>query len=271
MAMGARARTLRIAADVVTAALGLNLWLSLVLVPGLFLGSFGPAALHGRAFLALTPVPLFVLAIGIARRSPVWLLLAYPASLLAPVALDPRTVGENAQRPLAFVLIAASLVGFFLGSAYLTGARNVIATEMGRTRRLGASLGTKNPVRWRRRRRIYAALGIVSLVFPVALLYQINFAPDTRAYLAEMYPGARAPSMVALLDLAAVGLWLCIFSIAVVGPLRSHRTGDKELITDLERLRLEAARPAPTLAFYVGVVCALGLMALLLYLRSLGH
>jgi hypothetical protein len=269
--MTARARTLRIAADVVTAALGLNLWVSLVLVPGLFLGSFGPAARNGRAFLAMTPVPLLVLAIGIVRRSPVWLLLAYPAALLAPVALDPRTVGENAQRPLAFVLIAASLVGFFLGSAYLTAARKPIPTEMGRTRRLGATLGNKNPVRWRRRRRIYAALGIISLLFPAALLYQINFAPDTRAFLAEMYPGARAPSMLALIDLAAVGLWLCVFSIGVVGPLRSHRTGDKELIGELERLRVEAARPAPSLAFYLGVVCALGLMALLLYLRSFGH
>jgi hypothetical protein len=271
MAMSARALTLRIAADAVTAALGLNLWVSLVLVPGLFLGSFGAAALHGRTFLAMAPVPVVVLGIGIARRSPGWLLLAYPAALLAAIALDPRTIGQTAQRPLAFVLIAASLVGFFLGSAYLTSVRNAVATAPGRTRRLGASLGTKNPVRWRRRRRVYAALGILSLVFPAALLYQINFAPDTRAYLAEMYPGARGPSMIALLDLGAVALWLAAFAVGIVGPLRSHRTGDKELIADLERLRVEATRPAPSLAFYIGVVCALGLMALLLYLRSIGH
>jgi len=267
MVVAGRSRTLRIAADVVTGALGLNLWLSFVLVPGLFLGSFR----HGKAFLAVAPVPLVVLAAGIARRSPLWLLLIYPATLLVPVALDPRTVGENAQRPLPFILIAASLVVYFLGAAYLTSPPGAGESPPGRTRRLGASLGTKNPPRWRRRRRIYAVLGVLSIVFPIALVYQINFAPSTRAYLAELYPGDRTTTMTALLDLGAVLLWLLVFSIGFVGPLRSHRTGDKELIADLERLRTWARRPAPTLSFYVGVVCALGLMALLLTLRSQGR
>jgi len=266
-----RSRTLRLAADVVTATLGLNLWLSLVLVPGLFLGSFGHSFAHGRAFLLVAPVPLVVLGVGIVRRSPLWLLLAYPAMLLVPVALDPRTVGENAERPLVFTLIAASLVGYFLGAAYLTGGRGggELATE--RTRRLGASLGAKNPARWRRRRRLYTAFGILSMVFPIALIYQINFAADTRAYLAELYPGDRAPTMIALLDLGAVLLWFAAFAIGFVGPLRAHRTGDKEIVSELERLRAQARRASPSLVFYVGVVCALGLMALLLAMRAQGR
>ncbi len=261
------ARALRIAADIVTAALGLNLWVSFVLVPGLFIGSF--ARVH--AFLWVAPVPLAALAVGIARRSPLWLLLAYPATLLVPVALDPRTVSESAQSPLAFVIIAVSLVGFFLGSAYLTaigrGPDGVV--PVAKTRRLGASLETKNPARWRRRRRIYVGLGMLSAVFPAALVFEIDFLPETRAYLAELYPGDRVASMMALLNLGALVLWLAVFAIGFVGPLRHHRTGDQALVAGLERLRAEAHKATPRLAFYVGVVAALGLMAVLLYMRGL--
>jgi hypothetical protein len=265
-----RSRTLRLAADAVTAALGLNLWLMLVLVPGLFLGLItNNWHGHGRLFLVLAPVPLVVLALGIVRRSPMWLLLAYPATLLLPVGLDPRTVGENAQRPLVFVLVAASLVGFLLGAAYLTSGGGGVRA-VGRTRRLGASLGNKNPARWRRRRRIYTGLGVLSMLFPAALLYQTGFAPSTRAFLAQMYPGDRQPTMLALLELGALLLWLAAFAIGFVGPLRHHRTGDKELVAELNALRAAARRPIPTLGFYVAVVCALALMGFLLYLRVTG-
>jgi hypothetical protein len=266
LALG-RTRTLRIAADVVAAVLGLNLWVSFVLVPGLFIGSFARV----RAFLLVAPVPLAVLAVGIARRSPLWLLLVYPATLLVPVALDPRTVGENAQSPWAFALIALSLVGFFLGSSYLCGPRDAGAAAPAlKTRRLGASLETKSPARWRRRRRIYVALGVLAAAFPAALVYKVDFAPETRAYLAELYPGDRTATMIALLNLGALVLWLAVFAIGFVGPLRHHRTGDQALIRDLERLRIEARRPTPRLGFYVGVLCALGLMAVLLYMRAQG-
>src|SRR5262249_41696541 len=212
------------------------------------------------------------LAVGIARRSPGWLLLAYPATLLVPVALDPRTVSDNAQSPLAFVIIAVSLVGFFLGSAYLT-AGSPAELEARKTRKLGASLDTKNPARWRRRRRIYVALGVLSAIFPAALIYEIDFLPETRAYLADLSPGDRVSAMLALLNLGALGLWLLAFAIGFVGPLRHHRTGDQTLVRELDRLRAETRKATPRLAFYVGVVSALGLMAVLLYMRGFigGH
>jgi hypothetical protein len=260
-------RTLRIAADVVATALGLNLWIALVLVPGLYIGSFA----RTHAFPLVAPVPLAVLAIGIMRRSPLWLLLAYPATLLVPVALDPRTVTENVRSPLAFIVIAASLVGFFFGSAYLTSIAagpHGLGTTV-RTRRLGGSIDAKNPARWRRRRRIYVALGVLSALFPAALLYEVNFHAATRAHIAELYPLDRVAPMLALLNLGALLLWLLAFAIGFVGPLRHHRTGDQALVRELDRLRDETRKATPRLAFYVGVVSALALMALLLYMRGI--
>jgi hypothetical protein len=261
------ARSLRIAADLVAAALGLNLWVAFVLVPGLFIGSFA----RSHLFLAVAPLPLAVLAVGLVRRSPMWLLLLYPATLLVPVALDPRTVSETVQSPLAFVVVAASLVGFFVGSSYLTAiARGPELPPANKIRRLGASLDTRNPTRWRRRRRIYVALGVLSALFPAALIFEIDFWPQTRAYLTELYPDDRMTSMLALLNLGALGLWLAAFTVGFVGPLRHHRTGDQELVRDLARLRAEvhSDRAVPGLGFYLGVVCALGLMVVLLVMRA---
>jgi hypothetical protein len=93
---------------------------------------------------------------------------------------------------------------------------------------------------------MYAALTGLSMVVPAVLLYKVAFDPVTRALLAESYPtdhvdGDRAQAMLALLLVGALVLWLVIFVIAFVGPLRRHRTGDKELVADLERLESELA------------------------------
>src|SRR5262249_53998452 len=103
-----------------------------------------------------------------------------------------------------------------------------------------------------------------------ALLYKATFDRDTRAYLAELYPGERAADMVALFDLGVVVLWLALLAFAFVGPLRKHRTGDRELTAELDRLRRDARQGTPRLSFYVGVVVALALMAVLVYMRMNG-
>jgi multisubunit Na+/H+ antiporter MnhB subunit len=98
----------------------------------------------------------------------------------------------------------------------------------------------------------------------------VALSPTTRAYLAESYPDERMPSIIALLLVGVLVLWLTVFAVAFVGPLRRHRTGDKELVATLEALRADARHPAPRLGFYVGVVAALALMALLVSMRISG-
>jgi hypothetical protein len=256
--------SLRIAADAVCAALGVNLWVCLVLVPGLVAGAFT----RHPALAVMAPLPLAVLGVGVARRSPVWLLLAYPAVLLLPVAADPRIAAEGNTGALPVIIAALSLVGFLFGGAYLTSWA-AVQPPAGR-RRLASSVVASQPARWQRRRRLYIALTVLTAIFPAALLYKATFDRDTRAYLVELYPGARAADMVAVLDLGVVVLWLALLGFAFVGPLRHHRTGDRELMAELDRLRRDARHGAPRLSFYVGVVVALALMAVLVYMRMNG-
>lgn len=250
------------------AALGVNVWVSLVLVPSFVAGAF---TRHVAAAI-VAPLPLGALAVGVARRSPAWLLLAYPAVLLLPVAVDAKIAAATAASPVVLALTALSLAGYLLGAAYLSSYAAGGEPTVGRTRRLAGSLGAKAPPRWQRRRRIYAALTALSVIVPAALLYKVAFDPATRALVAESYPtdlaeGDRAQAMLALLLMGVLALWLVLFAVAFVGPLRLHRTGDKELVADLERLRAEARQTSPRLRFYVAVVIALGLMALLVTTR----
>ena len=68
-------------ADAVALALGANLWVALVLLPGLVAG-----ALHSGPAQLTSVLPLVVLGIGVWRRSDLVLLFGYPSALLIPVA-----------------------------------------------------------------------------------------------------------------------------------------------------------------------------------------
>lgn len=264
-------RPTRIAADIVAAALGVNLWVSLVLVPSFVAGAFT----RHVAAAVVAPLPLGVLFVGVLRRSPLWLLLAYPAALLLPVAVDVRIAAAGGATPWALALTALSLAGYLMGAAYLSSMAAGGEPQLGRARRLAGSLGAKSPPRWQRRRRIYAALTALSIVVPAVLLYKVAFDGDTRALLLESYPterleGDRVQSMLALMLVGVLAMWLVLFATAFVGPLRRHRTGDKDLVAELDRLRHDARQTSPRLRFYVAVVVALGLMALLVTVRMGG-
>jgi hypothetical protein len=250
----------RLGPDVVAGALGLNLWVSLVLVPALFVGAFD----HHPGLVLLTPLPLLALGIGVARRSPVWLLLTFPATLLLPIALEPRTIAENTQGVVTFALVGASLIGFLFGASYLSQSSPLTDAPLERLRRLSSA--DRVPPRWKRRMRVYRALAVLSAVFPAVLLYAVDFAPTTRAFLEKMYPG-RVSSMLALMNLGVLGLWLSLFALAFLSPLAHHRTGDRPLTRKLEQLEKEAKQGTPRAAFYLAVLCALGFMALLIFLR----
>jgi hypothetical protein len=243
----------------VAAALGLNVWVSLVIVPGLFVGAFA----RSQWMPALAAVPLVPLAIGVLSRSPFWLLLGFPLGLLVPVAADVQIVGAHVHGPLTFTLVAVGMCAYLFGASHLASFRETPPPDR---MRLLASAAQPVPARWRRRTRLYVALATLSVIFPVALLYAVNFSPANRAALKDSYP-ERAGGMATLMNLGVLALWLAVFGLHFVGTLKRHRTGDKDLQRDLERIRQRAKRGTPRPLFYVSVVLALGFMALLVSLR----
>ena len=249
----------RAAADAVAAVLGLNVWVSLVFVPGLFVGAFRHAPFG--VFLAM--LGLAVLSAGLVWRSQLILLFLYPAALLLPITYDVRIVSAGVYGPITFSVVAASLLAYLLGVSFLSAFR--APPPPGRVRKL-SSASQPLPARWKRRFRIYAALAALSALYPTVLLYSVSFSPTNRLYLKELYPGRVAP-MMALLDLGVLAVWLAVFGLYFLGVLRQHRTGDRALQQELERIRAEARRGVPRPIFYVAVVCALAFMGLLVLLR----
>jgi len=255
--------SLRLSADVVVLALGLNVWLSLVLLPAAFVGSFRALPIYWVA----APLPLAPLLWGLLRRSAPWLLLGFPATLLLPVALDTKALTENAQSAPLFILCAVSLLGFLFGASYLTSLEGGAPTGAERARKLTST--EQMAPRWRRRQRLYVALASLSAIFPLYLLYRVHFDPTARTFLHELYPGRTAP-LLAVLDVGVLLAWGALYWIAFLGPLWQHRTGDRGLTRRLEQLRQEARSATPRLVFYVAVLVALGFMAILLWMRLHG-
>jgi hypothetical protein len=246
-------------ADAVAIALGANLWVALVLLPGLVSGALS----SGPAQLAAV-LPLIALGIGVWRRSDLVLLLGFPAALLIPVAFAPGMANVHVYGPIRFAIVAVGLVGYLFGASVFTSFREP-PPPLGE-RPLSSSARPMAP-RWRRRFRVYAALTTLSAVFPLILLYTINFDGEVRAMLTAKYPGRVAP-LSTVMNLGAVGFWIAIYIGFFLGVLRPHRTGDRALLADLERLRRDTRRARPRPQFYVGVAVALGLMLALLLMRN---
>ena len=100
--------------------------------------------------------------------------------------------------------------------------------------------------RWRRRERVYWTLTALSVVCPLLGIYWVNFDPAINAFMQQMYPG-RVASMSTLLNVTVLALWLVVYLHVFLGALKPHRTGDRELVTDLGIL-LEAAASGMGLA-----------------------
>lgn len=245
-------------ADSVAVALGVNLWVSLVLLPGFVAGT-----LHTGAARLAAVLPLAVLGLGVWRRSEVVLLLGYPSVLLVPVAFAPEMANVHVYGPIRFAIVAIGLVGYLFGASIFTSFREP-PPPVGR--RALASASRPVPRRWQRRFRVYAALTVLSLVFPLVLLYTINFDDTSREFLLRRYPG-RVAALTTVMNLGAVGFWILSYFWFFLGVLRPHRTGDRDLLADLEQIRRQSRRARPRPQFYVGVGFALILMVALLILR----
>ncbi|WP_428264526.1 hypothetical protein [Haliangium sp.] len=246
-------------ADAVALALGVNMWVSIVALPALFVGTW-----HSTWQIALAGVPLAVLAAGLWRRSETVLLLAFPAALLLPVAVAPEMASMHVYGLVRFTIVAVGLVAFLLGVSFFTSFYEHPPPASSRPL---ASSRHPQPVRWRRRFRIYWMLTGLSVVFPATLLYAANFDRDVQAFLGQMYPG-RTRQMVTVIDLIIVGVWIGIYGRHFMGVMRLHRTGDVPLVRTIARLRVDAARTRPRPGFFLGVALALGFMAILILSRA---
>lgn len=257
---GARKNPLkwRAFADAVALALGVNVWISIVVLPGFFVGSF-----RTGNDLLIACAPLLILGIGIWRRAELALLLLFPLALMGPVILAPELVSTQVYGPVRFVIVAVGLVAYLFGVSFFTSFYEPAPPAS--TRAL-ASSRRPVPPRWRRRFRMYMWLAILSVVFPVMLLYKVNFDDTSREFIEQMYPN-RAGQMLTVINLAAIGMWTVLYLYGFLGVLRPHRTGDRILAADLGRLRADARKGKLRPTFYIGVLFSVGFMLFLLFWR----
>jgi hypothetical protein len=254
------ARRWKTFADVVAFALGVNVWISIVILPAAFVGAF-----HGVRIPAAI-LPFAVLVLGLARRSESILLGLFPAALLVPVLVRPEIASEHVYGPVRFAIVALGVIAYLFGVSFFTTFHEPPAPRSIR----GLSSAQQGPaVRWIRRERVYWMLTALSVVFPVLLLSWVNFDSSIEDYLGEMYPG-RVALMTTALTVGAIVLWLILYHYVFLGVLRPHRTGDRDLVTALAQARADAKAGKPRPRFYLAVAVALVAMAALILMHRKG-
>jgi hypothetical protein len=245
-------------ADVVAFALGTNVWISIVILPAIFVN-----ALHGGPRIAAAALPFGVLLLGLARRSEAILLGAFPAAVLVPVALQPQMASSYVYGPIRFLLVALGVLAYLFGVSFFTTWHEPPTPRSVR----GLSSAQLGPAeRWQRRERVYWMLTAMSLVIPTVLIAWVNFDSSIADFLGEMYPG-RVALMTTALTAGAIVLWLAIFHYAFLGVLRPHRTGDRDLVARLGQARANAKAGKPRRRFYLSVALALAAMGTLIAVR----
>lgn len=255
---GDRAERWRAFAAACALALGINVWLTIAVVPGIVLGAIGTIGASG-AVLALA-----VLVIGMAKKSDALLLFGFPAAVLIPVVAAPAIARGAVYGPLRLILVATGLCAYLFGASFLTSFREPAPADK---KRLLSSAQSGVPARWRRRLRLYRALAALSVVYPLVLLWAVNFNDDNQAFLRQMYPG-KNERMTALLSIAVTCGWVALYARFFLGTLKPHRTGDRQLLRGLKRLRKDAQTGHLRLSFYLGTAIALALMAAVLFSRT---
>jgi hypothetical protein len=252
-------RKWRTFADVVAFTLGVNVWITIVILPAVFV-----AALRGKMILAAM-LPFGMLMLGLARRSELILLGLFPSALLVPISMNPTLASSHVYGPIRFVLVALGVVAYLFGVSFFTTFHEPPAPKS--IRPLTSAQVGPAP-RWQRRERVYWMLTGMSLVIPAVLIAWVNFDQSTQDFLGEMYPG-RVALMTTALTVGAIVLWLGIYHYAFLGALRPHRTGDRDLVGALAQARADAKTGKPRGRFYLAVALALGAMSLLIALRHL--
>lgn len=260
------AQTSRIRATttlLVGGALGLNVWATLLLVP--VLHARGAGHLDSALPLWLTWLPLPLLAWGLWRLGYVVLLALFPISLALLNAAFRGPTGPGIFTVWSFGLAALSLLGYLVGMTILLEVRS--QRDDARASR-PLKLDPLSP-KWRRRRRVYLELALCAAFIPLALIYTIDFHPETARSLRAEYQGA-AQEMQVLFIVCALAFWVSLFSTFFSKTLEMHRRGDADLYLELRTLEQRARLTRPRIWFYLLIVGALLLMGLLLWLRRQG-
>lgn len=251
-------RRWRTFADVVAFTLGTNVWISIVILPAIFVG-----VLRTPGQIAAAALPFLVLMAGLARRSEAILLGLFPAAVLVPVAIQPLMASSHVYGPIRFTLVSIGVVAYLFGVSFFTTFHEPPAPRSVR----GLSSAQVGPAeRWQRRERVYWMLTAMSVVIPTVLVAWVNFDDTIAALLGEMYPG-RVALMTTALTAGAIVLWLGIYHYAFLGALRPHRTGDRDLVGALTQARADAKTGKPRPRFYLAVALALAAMVTLIVLR----
>ncbi len=253
---GAQSNRWQAFATAIALALGVNLWISLVLAPGLAVGAFTGSTIGASLAPFTLLLPLVLLGIGIKWRNETILLFAFPSALLIPISLAPDIASGQVYGPIRMAIVGIGLVAFLSGASSLTSFREMPAPK---SRRPLKSSFTPIANRWRRRTRLYMVLALLGLVYPLVLLYHVNFDAAGARALSENYPG-RAATFTTLLNVGVVAMWLLLLSYFFLAPLRDHRRGDKNLRYELSSIRASAARQRPRMLFYLCGLTALVLM-----------
>ena len=251
-------RRWRTFADVVAFALGTNVWISIVILPAIFVG-----VLHTPAQILAAALPFCVLLLGLQRRSEAVLLGLFPAAVLVPVGVQPTMASAYVYGPIRFTLVGLGVIAYLFGVSFFTTFHEPPAP---RSIRGLSSAQAGPPTRWQRRERVYWMLTGMSLVIPTVLIAWVNFDSGVEDYLGEMYPG-RVALMTTALTCGAIVLWLGIYHYAFLGVLRPHRTGDRDLVTALAQARADAKTGKPRPRFYLAVAIALVAMTSLILFR----
>lgn len=236
----------------VAAFLGVNAWAQLVLATALFC----PAIEMGVALMVAAP--LVALAAGIRWRNDWLLLLAVPTAMAAAL-VTMRDALDLAHFPrLRLLLASCSLVVYLLAAAWVASAAPPAQPSV----RMATLPAHTRPARWASRERMYWGLAAVALLFPSALLHHILYDAAFLERVSSLY-GDRQRGMQILLMLGGLVVWLAMARWAVIDVLDRHRSGDRVLAVELERLRQRRRlRPGFVLAIAAGLAAVIAVSVL---------
>jgi hypothetical protein len=247
------------APQLLAAALGVNLWLTILVVPSLYLRA---SAASAGLLVVLCALALALLVVGVAWRRGALLLLAFPLSLALGPLVEPALAGPSVYTPWTVLPCAAALL-FYLGAALWLCS--TAATPAAPVRQKVVATPLQAPVS-ARRFRLYRALAVLAAVFPAALLVAVHYRPGAAADLEHAF-GTSAPVAATLVTLLALALWVGLFFVYFVRTLSVHLDGDRVTLAENIEIRRRLVARRPGIALYLTMLLGLALMAAFVALR----